>query len=148
MARVGREPLRRNALTMRRTLVVTDHAVWAEAMEALLSTCGHEVETTPDAADALERGRTFRPTMALIDVDLDDGQPSGYEVARGLRAELGRSVVLVVHTGYGVNEVRWEAQAAGFDAYLPKPFDLAELERVPTESRPFGVLWEVLPEDP
>jgi hypothetical protein len=49
---------------MRRILVVTDDATLAEAMEP------------------------FRPTMALIDVDLGGG-PNGYEVAGQLRAMLG-----------------------------------------------------------
>jgi CheY-like chemotaxis protein len=131
---------------MRRILVVTDDATLAEAMEALLATHGHEVETASDVAGALERGRTFRPTMALIDVDLGGG-PNGHEVARQLRAMLGRSVVLVVHTGYGPNEVRRAARAARFDAYLPKPFDLADLDRLPTESRPGGVSWVEMPQD-
>ena len=54
---------------------------------------------------------------------------SGYEVARRVRREpaLG-GAVLVALTGYGREEDRRQAIAAGFDHHLVKPVDADALE--------------------
>jgi CheY-like chemotaxis protein len=53
----------------------------------------------------------------------------GYEVARAIRArETGRTVTLVALTGWGQEEDRRRARAAGFDHHLVKPADIAALQ--------------------
>ena len=55
----------------------------------------------------------------------------GYEVARRLRhSPLRKRTTLIALTGYGQQEDRERAQAAGFDAHLVKPVDLAALTRL------------------
>jgi CheY-like chemotaxis protein len=55
----------------------------------------------------------------------------GFQVARRLRglAE-SRDASLIALTGYGQEEYRRRCQEAGFDHFLLKPFDLAEVQRV------------------
>jgi len=52
---------------------------------------------------------------------------NGYELARLLRQEFGREMKLVAMTGYGQEEDRRQAIAAGFDRHLTKPVDLPAL---------------------
>jgi CheY-like chemotaxis protein len=54
----------------------------------------------------------------------------GYGVARRVRSELGRDVLLVALTGYGQPEDRARALDAGFDVHLTKPVDFARLEQL------------------
>jgi CheY-like chemotaxis protein len=52
----------------------------------------------------------------------------GFEVARRLRAIPALAgAFLVAMSGYGSNEDRAEARAAGFDEYMIKPLDLGLL---------------------
>jgi CheY-like chemotaxis protein len=60
----------------------------------------------------------------------------GFEVARRLRAMPALAgAFLVAMTGYGSDEDKAQARAAGFDEYLVKPVDVDRL-RVWLRSRP------------
>jgi CheY-like chemotaxis protein/anti-sigma regulatory factor (Ser/Thr protein kinase) len=114
-ARVPRVPARR-------TLVVDDNQDAAESLAMLLSLDGHEVQAVFTAEDALERAQSFRPQVMLLDIGLPG--MDGFEVARRVRAlEGGREIRLVALTGYGQNEDRQRALAAGFDEHLVKPVE-------------------------
>lgn len=55
----------------------------------------------------------------------------GYEVARRVgAASEGGGVFLVALTGYGGNEARDRALAAGFDLHITEPIEIDELPRV------------------
>jgi CheY-like chemotaxis protein len=54
---------------------------------------------------------------------------NGYEVAREIRQQSGKDrPFLVAVTGYGTREDRQQALTSGFDAHLPKPLDLTQLQ--------------------
>ncbi|RZM28069.1 MAG: response regulator, partial [Pedobacter sp.] len=54
-----------------------------------------------------------------------------YEVCGRLRGEVwSKSMVLIALTGYGQAEDRQRTKAAGFDAHLVKPIDLAVLTQL------------------
>ena len=73
--------------------------------------------------------KSFNPDVVLLDIGLP--RMDGYEVARRLRHSLLRKgAKLIALTGYGQAEDRERAQAAGFDAHLVKPVDLAALTRL------------------
>lgn len=58
--------------------------------------------------------------MVLLDIGLPD--LNGYEVARRIRASAwGAKLPLVAVTGWGMEEDRQRAFAAGFNHYLTKP---------------------------
>jgi CheY-like chemotaxis protein len=65
---------------------------------------------------------------------------NGYELARRLRALPRTSRLrLVALTGYGQAEDQQRALAAGFDAHLIKPVELAALERALADPGADGV---------
>jgi PAS domain S-box-containing protein len=110
----------------RRFLIVDDNVDATDSQAALLRKLGHEVETAFNGPAALEKARAFHPEVVLLDL----GMPGmdGFEVARRLRAmPEGSGVLLVAQTGWGQEEDRRRTQAAGFDAHLAKPVDIAEL---------------------
>jgi CheY-like chemotaxis protein len=110
-----------------RILVVDDNADAAISLAMLLELEGHETRVAHSGADALAVMAEFSPNYVFLDIGLPD--LSGYEVARRVRAMTGLKTVarLIALTGWGSDEDRRQAAAAGFDAHLVKPVDPAQL---------------------
>ena len=110
-----------------RVLIVEDNADAAESMMLLLELLGHRVRAVGDGPSALEAARANPPDVMLVDIGLPG--MDGYELARCVRQcdEL-RDVILVALTGYGREEDRQHALAAGFDYHLVKPVDLDQFQ--------------------
>ena len=118
-----------NAVRRARVLVVDDNRDAAESLALVLGFAGYEVLTAFSGADALEAGAQERPEAALIDI----GMPgmSGHEVARRMRLEAwGKRAILIALTGWGQDQDKQAAIAAGFDEHLTKPVDPGDVERV------------------
>ena len=112
-----------------RVLVADDNRDAAESLALVLQFAGFEVFTAFSGAEALEIGSRERPDAGLIDI----GMPgmSGHEVARRMRLEAwGKNAVLIALTGWGQEQDKQAAMAAGFDEHMTKPVDPVELERV------------------
>jgi PAS domain S-box-containing protein len=108
-------------------LVVDDNQDAADTCAMLLETSGHHVQTAYTGRQALELARTFRPHAVLLDIGLPD--VNGYELAEQIRAtRWGRDTVLVAVTGWGQEEDRQRAVAAGFDHHLVKPISAETVE--------------------
>jgi PAS domain S-box-containing protein len=113
----------------RRVLVVDDNTDAVASLAILLQAGGHQVQTAHDGPAALEAAQVFQPEVVLLDIGLPG--MSGYEVARQLRRQPGlEKTRLVAVTGYGQEEDRRQAQAAGFDAHLVKPADLTAIAQL------------------
>ena len=108
-------------------LVVDDNRDAADTCAMLLEASGHHVQTAYTGRQALELARMFRPHALLLDIGLPD--IDGYALAQQVRAESwGRSVVLVAVTGWGQEQDRRRAVAAGFDQHLVKPISAETVE--------------------
>jgi PAS domain S-box-containing protein len=112
----------------RRVLVVDDNVDSATSLMMLLQVMGHEAQCAHDGVEALEAAERFAPDTVLLDIGLP--RLNGYEVARRLRDEGGHHYLLVALTGWGQEEDRARAHAAGFDYHLVKPVDLDQLGRI------------------
>jgi CheY-like chemotaxis protein len=122
------EPRAGGALPARRVLVVDDNRDTAESLGELLSALGHEVRVAYDGAGALEVAASgFGPEVALLDLGLPG--MDGYQLAGALRERVP-AVRLIAITGYGQDQDRARASAAGFDRHLVKPVDLDALVRM------------------
>ena len=117
-----------------RVVVADDNKDSAESLAGLLRLDGHEVHTAYTGEAAVEAVRRHRPEVAVLDL----GMPgvSGYEVARRLRALPECPAVLLALSGYGREEDRRLAHAAGFDHHFVKPIDLASMRRLLAAVRP------------
>ena len=113
----------------KRVLVVDDNRDAADSLGMLLQALGAEVHVVHAGAPALEAVASFDPSLVLLDI----GMPGmdGYEVARRLRRDhQQRALTLVALTGWGQEEDRRRARAAGFDHHLTKPADVGVLQRL------------------
>ena len=103
-----------------RILLIEDLEDARVALAAVLDLYGYEVSEAADGAAGLEMAHSVRPDVAVIDIGLPE--IDGYAVARRLRdGPFGRDIFLIALTGYGQQESRELAEAAGFDEYLTKP---------------------------
>jgi len=110
-----------------RVLLVEDNLDAAESLAMLLELLGHRVDVAYDGTTALDVARRVRPEIMLVDIGLPG--IDGYEVARRVRRDPAvGGAVLVALTGYGRDEDRRRALAAGFDHHLAKPVDIARLQ--------------------
>jgi two-component system CheB/CheR fusion protein len=111
----------------RRVLIIDDNADSAEALALLARSWGHEVAVARDGPGALALAERFAPESVLVDIGLPG--MDGYELARRFREQPRyRDLVLVALTGYGREEDRSAARAAGFDGHLVKPAEIKALE--------------------
>lgn len=111
----------------RRILVIEDMADAALTLQLLLQYQGHTVEVAFDGRTGIELATDFQPEIILCDIGLPGGL-DGYAVARKLRASPGRAGVhLIAMTGFGTDEDRDQALAAGFNSHLVKPVDPSQL---------------------
>jgi PAS domain S-box-containing protein len=118
----------------RRVLVVDDNEDGAVSMATMLQLLGDEVRTAHDGVEAVEAARAFRPEVILMDV----GMPrlDGYEATRRIRGEpWGAGVTVIAVTGWGHESDRERSRAAGCDAHLVKPVNLADLDALLTDLR-------------
>jgi CheY-like chemotaxis protein len=118
-----------------RVIVADDNRDAADALAMLLELSGHEVRVAHGGRAALSLAQTFRPDVAILDIGMPD--LSGYDVAAQLRREpWGGAIVLIALTGWGRDDERQRATAAGFDQHMTKPVDPEKLEAFLSKRRP------------
>ena len=116
------------AVEPRRILVVDDNRDAAESLSMLLHARGHDVRVAYDGLEAVGAAIAFQPDVVLLDIGLP--KLYGYDAARRIRDARGDGVLLVAVTGWGQEEDRRRAKAAGFDHHLTKPVDPEAISRL------------------
>ena len=109
--------------TARRVLVVDDDDSIRDFIELALSDHGYEVKTAAEGAAALKTAARFHPHLILLDMRMSG--MDGWKFARAYRKTPGEHARIAVLTAArSAAEPAAEIEA---DAYLAKPFDLADL---------------------
>ncbi len=109
-----------------RVLVVEDNEDAAESFRLLLELHGHQVRVARDGLEGLRAFEEFSPEVAFLDLGLPG--IDGFGVAERIRAIAGKHPVLVAISGYGRDEDKQRAFAAGFDLHMTKPVDHDRIE--------------------
>jgi DNA-binding NarL/FixJ family response regulator len=109
-----------------RLLIVDDHEVVREGLQAALSTDPRIdiVGAVSSGRAAIERARQTVPDIALVDLRLPDMR--GEELTRELRARFP-SIAVIILTTYLSEETIRDSIAAGASAYVTKAAGLPEL---------------------
>ena len=119
------EPL--PARRQRRIAIVEDNEDALAGLSSLLELEGHTVFTAVEGVSGLALILGTRPEVAIVDIGLPG--MSGYEVARHSRAG-GYPGKLIALTGYGQDNDKRAALAAGFDEHMLKPVSSKDLLRL------------------
>lgn len=117
-----------------RVLVVDDDALILELLDDVLASYGASVQTCATAPEALQLFTSWRPDVLVCDLAMPehDGFWLIREI-RSLRPERGGRTPAAALTAYVRLEDRLRVLAAGFQQYLPKPVEPAELRAVVAE---------------
>ena len=118
-------------------LLVEDNPTMQTTLQRSLSRRGMEVATCGDGGLALEKWPAFQPDVVVLDLTLPG--LDGLQVLQRARGKGWATPVLIL-TARGTVGDRIIGLNTGADDYLPKPFDLDELEaRVRALARRAGV---------
>jgi two-component system KDP operon response regulator KdpE len=125
-------------LSAGRVLIVDDEPQIRRIMLTTLTGAGYEVDDAKTGEEALEKVRTFRPDLVLLDINMPG--MGGVAACKALRAD--PNVVIIMLTVRSAEADKVAALDAGADDFVTKPFSTPELlariraalRRVPTSS--------------
>lgn len=123
----GKTPSRQAAdnLHSMKLLLIEDNATMRTTLQRTLERRGMQVLTCEDGSKALALWRSSLPDAVLLDLSLPGRD--GLQVLGDARAE-GLKTPVIILTARGTVGDRIIGLNTGADDYLPKPFDLDELE--------------------
>lgn len=106
-------------------LLVEDDASMRSTLERTLARRGFQLSACGDGRQALALWKSVRPDVVMLDLSLPG--LDGLDVLQQARAE-GLATPVLILTARGTVGDRILGLNSGADDYLPKPFDLDELE--------------------
>jgi two-component system, OmpR family, KDP operon response regulator KdpE len=110
-------------LTGGRILVVDDEPQIRRVMRTTLTGAGYEVEDAKSGEEGLEKVRSFRPDLVLLDINMPG--MSGFETCRAMRVH--SEIAIVMLTVRNSEKDKVDALDAGADDFVTKPFSTPEL---------------------
>ena len=124
---VGQPLARQGALL--RILIVDDNVESAKTLGWMIEALGYEPFIAYNGAEALELSRTAPPDAVLLDIGMPE--MNGYELCQIMKQSHDlRNTVFIAQTGWDKKDNQEISKEAGFDHYLVKPVDIAELEKL------------------
>ncbi len=130
----------------KRILIIEDDDHIAEGLKLNLSLQGYEVDIAPDGVSGLQKWKTGRPALIVLDIMLPG--IDGFSVLESIRLEDERLPILIL-SARGSSEDRIKGLSQGVDDYLAKPFNLEEfllrVERLLARASWAGGAKDVLP---
>ncbi len=110
-------------------LIVDDNPINLKLTKVLLLKEGYQVQTSPDAEEALKILENFKPRLILMDIQLPG--MDGLELTRRLKASPAtENIKIIALTAYAMKGDDEKARAAGCDGYITKPIDTQTLPGV------------------
>ncbi len=112
--------------TANRILIADDNEPNRELLEAFLATLDCEVAIAVDGQDTLDKVKSFKPDLILLDVMMP--KLSGFEVCQKLKADADtKRVMVLMVTALNESGDIERAVKAGTDDFLSKPVNKVEL---------------------
>lgn len=114
-------------------LVVDDHYDNVMVAQTTLEFNGATVAVANNGEEALTMLKTLQPTAILLDLSMP--LLTGWETLKRIRDEelVPPSLAIIAVTAHAMAGDRQRALQAGFDGYIPKPYNVLEL--IPTIKR-------------
>lgn len=109
-----------------RVLIVDDEPDNVEVVRKLLDYNGAEVYVARNGEEGLALLQDITPTLILLDISMP--QMDGMEMFKRVRAHKKfANTAIIALTAHAMSEDRERILAAGFDAYIAKPFHITQL---------------------
>lgn len=111
---------------MAKILLVEDHEEIWDFLSRRLKRRGYDVVLAFDGKAGVEKVRSERPDVVLLDMNLP--VMDGWTAARALKSDQETSgVPIIALTAHAMSGDRQKALEAGCDEYHPKPIDFSKL---------------------
>jgi len=111
---------------MAKILVVDDEIQLIELVQIRLEADGYEVITANDGEEGLEKAKSEKPDLILLDVMMP--KMDGYQACSLLKNdEQTKNIPVILFTGKAQEDFEDVGKKAGADAFITKPFDPPEL---------------------
>ena len=119
-----------NGMAKGRILVVDDEIYIVHILDFSLGMEGYEVITALDGEQALEKARSEKPDLIVLDIMMP--KLDGYETCKRLKADAGtKDVPVILLSAKGRNVDQKVGFEVGADDYITKPFSPRKLvERI------------------
>lgn len=115
----------------KRILVVDDEVDFVDLIKKRLEHKGYDTETAYDGKEAMEKMRSYRPDLVLLDIVMPE--MNGYEVMHQIRGsedrKLASTPIVVVSCKDSKADV-FKAYSACADYFISKPFKLETLANI------------------
>ena len=117
---------------MKKILIVDDDAINLLVLKEMLSIVftQADIDECSSAQEVLDRNNLDRFDLILSDIDMP--KMDGFELYTQLRDMRGIEAPIIAITALAVQGDRDRILLHGFDAYISKPIDMDELEKVIT----------------
>lgn len=126
---------------MKKILIVEDDLMIRDVLSRLLVIEGYEVITANDGLQGVQRARTNRPDLIIMDMGLP--QLNGWQATHRIRSmPATQTIPIIALTAYAMKEDRTKCLNVGCDEYEPKPVDferLAAKVKLLLHGRPTGL---------
>lgn len=110
-------------------LFVEDTTEQRDLLAMFLGMNGYQVEVANNGIEGLAQARKLGPDLILLDLGMP--QMDGYQMMEELRAdETLKDTPVVVISAWTAAKHREQAEVAGADAFITKPFELTHILRV------------------
>src|SRR5215831_846558 len=120
---VAPNPSRSAAVSAGRILVVDDEPQLRRIMRTTLTGAGYEIDDAKTGEEALEKLRSFRPDLVLLDINMPG--MGGLAACRAIRASAAVAIIMLTVRDADADKVA--ALDAGADDFVTKPFSTPEL---------------------
>lgn len=116
-------------------LIVDDQALMRNHMYRLLKGEGYDLHFAENGVDALQKIFELKPDLVLLDVRMPG--MNGFDVCRQVRNNPATAdIPIIMVTAFDDRAARLRGIDAGADDFIPKPYDILELQaRVKTITR-------------
>lgn len=111
----------------RRILIVDDDPSMRLALSETLESCGYDVESADNGADALQKFQA--QSFEVVVTDMRMPHLGGMDVLKGVK-KLSPQTPVILITAYGTVSTAVEAMKEGASEFIMKPFSLDDLQGV------------------
>jgi DNA-binding response OmpR family regulator len=105
-------------------LLIEDETELRKSIKQYLYQEGYMIESAPDFLKAAEKVQEYEYDCILVDITLPNG--NGLDIVRQLKKKNSKAGVIIISAKNSIDD-KIAGLDLGADDYLPKPFDLAEL---------------------
>jgi len=109
---------------MGKILIVDDNDNACYMLKSYLEEMGHDVTDSQSGADALEKVKSLKPDIMLLDIIMEG--MDGMEILRRVKLS-NKNIGIIMVSGVSDEKICNEALDKGADEYITKPIDFKHL---------------------